>query len=82
MPKYSELAQQLKDNKNILVAKIDGTKNELEGYTVKGFPTIRLYKRDNKHNPVDYMQARQLNDLLYFLKKETNIDYDLKTQDL
>lgn len=31
MPKYMELAQQLKSNKNILIAKIDGTKNEVEG---------------------------------------------------
>jgi hypothetical protein len=31
MPKYMELAQQLKGNKNILIAKIDGTKNEVGG---------------------------------------------------
>jgi protein disulfide-isomerase A1 len=63
----------LKDNKNILIAKIDGTKNEVDGYTVKGFPTIRLYKSENKDNSIDYTSAREVEDLINFLKKETKI---------
>lgn len=47
-PKYEELATQLKSNKNILIAKIDSTMNEVEGVSIKGFPTIKLFRRGQK----------------------------------
>lgn len=47
-PIYNYLAQTLQKNKSTIVAKIDVTKNDLETVKIRGFPTIRLYRSDNK----------------------------------
>jgi len=44
-PKYDELAKKLAYNKNIVIAKIDATANEVPQVSVKSFPTIKLFKR-------------------------------------
>jgi len=44
-PVWNELAEELKDVSALIVAKIDGTANEVKDIQVNGFPTIHLIKR-------------------------------------
>lgn len=45
MPYFEKLAEELKDVKDLVIAKIDETANELEGVKkVKGYPTVKFYK--------------------------------------
>ncbi|KAJ3151380.1 protein disulfide-isomerase precursor [Irineochytrium annulatum] len=81
-PIWDELATLLKDNKNIVIAKMDGTENDLPqgtGYTVAGFPTLKLIKAKN-NEVVDFTaNERTLEVLLDFLKENATHGKDIKT---
>lgn len=47
---YIDLAYNVRDNPNILVAEMDWTEQKTSKVEVKGFPTIILFKKDK--NPV------------------------------
>ena len=42
-PTWDKLAEELKDVKNVEVAKFDATANEFPGVEVRGYPTLKLY---------------------------------------
>jgi len=44
----------LKHVKGLTIAKCDATANEIDGVEIKGYPTIKFYPGDKKHNPVDF----------------------------
>jgi protein disulfide-isomerase A1 len=46
-PIYEELGAAYKDNANVVIAKMDSTKNEISAVKVQGFPTIALIRRDD-----------------------------------
>ena len=69
-PKYDELALKVAGNKNLVIAKKDSTKNEVDGVSVRGFPTIKLWVRGNI-TPVDYEGKREVEAFITFLKKNT-----------
>ena len=71
VPIYDELAKKLLAFEDILIAKMDGTTNEHSSVAVKGFPTIKFYKKGDKANPVDFEGDRTLEGFLAFLEKET-----------
>jgi len=46
---------QLKDNDDIVIAKMDATANDVpKAYSVSGFPTIYWAPKNNKKNPQKY----------------------------
>lgn len=47
-PKYNELATELKDVKNLVIAKCDATANEIDGINIQGFPTIKFFPKGSK----------------------------------
>jgi len=47
-PIWEELGEAYKDNKNLVIAKMDSTANEAEGVEVRGYPTLIFYPKDNK----------------------------------
>lgn len=67
-PVYAELAEKVKNNPEIVIAKMDATENEHPLMPVTGFPTIRLFKPNDK-TPVDYSGDRSLNDLVSFIEQ-------------
>lgn len=70
-PKYEELAQKLKNEKNIVIAKIDATANDIPPiYDVKGFPTIFFAPKNSKQNPKKYESGREVDDFIKYLAKE------------
>lgn len=69
--KYIELAEQLASDPNIVVAKMDATANDVPApYDVPGYPTIYLAPKGNKNEPKRYDGAREVKDILNFLKRE------------
>lgn len=45
-PIYDQLAEKFQDSKDVVIAKIDSTANELEHTKINSFPTIKLYKKE------------------------------------
>ncbi|XP_077365522.1 protein disulfide-isomerase A4 [Festucalex cinctus] len=55
-PEYLALAKKYKSEKNLVIAKMDATANDVpnEKYKVEGFPTIYFAPRDGKQKPVKF----------------------------
>lgn len=70
-PIYDELAKKLLAHDDILIAKMDGTTNEHASVSVKGFPTLKWFKKGDKANPIDFEGDRTLEGFLTYLEKET-----------
>ena len=75
IPIYEELAKKVAHNKQLVIAKMDGTGNEHPSVSVKGFPTIKFYKKGSKSDPLDYNGGRDLEGFLAYLKKEMGDDW-------
>ncbi|KAI8587579.1 protein disulfide isomerase [Geranomyces variabilis] len=75
-PKYEELAKKIGSDK-IVIAKMDGTENDLPPNTpfeVEGFPTIKLFKAGS-NEIVDFNGDRSVEGFVSFLKEHaTNGD--------
>jgi len=67
-PIYDELAKKYKHFDNLIVAKMDGTLNEVEDFQVGGFPTIKFFPAGS-NEAVDYKGGRELADLSKFLEE-------------
>jgi hypothetical protein len=46
------LGEQFEDNKEILIAKVDATANEVDGVQIQGFPTLILFKKETNEQVV------------------------------
>ena len=70
-PKYEEVGIKLKDkNPKLLIAKIDGSENEIENISISGFPTIMFFPGNQKDKkPIEYKGKRTTEDIIQFIKK-------------
>ena len=68
MPKYEQAAKVLKGNDKLVLAKMDGSANEVETVSIKGFPTILFFPKNKKENPVKYEGKRTTEDIIRFIK--------------
>lgn len=55
-PEYLALGKKYKGEKNLVIAKMDATANDVpnEHYATEGFPTIYLAPSNNKQNPIKF----------------------------
>jgi protein disulfide-isomerase-like protein len=67
-PIWNELSDYVQ-NTDVVIAKIDMTKNKLEAPEVKGFPTIFFYPKEG--DSVAYDGGRSLKDLKEYLIKNS-----------
>jgi len=69
-PKYNELGEFFENEDSIVIAKMDGTANEVDGISVRGFPTIRFYPAGDKktRGGEEYQGGRELADFKTFLQ--------------
>jgi len=74
-PQYEAAAKQLKDN-NIPLASVDCTteKDLCSEYGVQGFPTLKIF-RSSAPSPSEYQGGRTTNDIVKFMKKQTEPAY-------
>lgn len=72
-PIWEELATKLAANDNIVIAKMDGTENDIPVGTnidIQGFPTLKLIKAET-NEIIDYQGDRSLEDLYSFIEKNS-----------
>ena len=65
-PIWKELGEHFEDNRHIMIAKMDGTKNVVENLRTNVFPTIYLYKH-TPSNSITYKKDHTFVDFLNFL---------------
>jgi protein disulfide-isomerase A1 len=80
-PIYAGLAGKLKNVKNLVIAKMDATANEVEGVQVQGFPTIKFYPKGAVKKVVDYSGERTEQGFVDFLKKHSSANLNSVFQD-
>jgi len=80
-PKYVELGERMKKYSDTLtIAKIDATANTLPPtFQVKGFPTIFFVPSNKKDSPIKYEGAREVEDLVAFIKREATLPLTAKS---
>lgn len=71
-PVYEQLAKNFKSVENLLIAKIDGSANEVEDVQIEGFPILKFYPAGNKKAPEDYDGERDIESLTDYLNKKLN----------
>lgn len=70
-PKFEELAEMLKDEPGVTIAKMDATANDVPStYDVRGFPTLFFAPKGSKSSPQKYEGGREVEDFVKFLAKE------------
>uniref|UniRef100_A0A8C9TFR8 Protein disulfide-isomerase A4 n=1 Tax=Scleropages formosus TaxID=113540 RepID=A0A8C9TFR8_SCLFO len=73
-PEYLALAKKFKHEKNLVIAKMDATANDVphDSYKVEGFPTIYFAPSNKKQNPVKFEGGnRDLKGLTKFLEQHS-----------
>lgn len=71
-PVYEEVAQKLKDEESVVLAKIDATANDVPPqFDVRGFPTLYFVKKGQKGSPMKYESGRDVDAFVKFLAKES-----------
>lgn len=68
-PIYDELGEKYKDNADVVIAKMDATKNEVEEVKVTSFPTLKYFKKET-NEVIDYNGGRTLEDLSAFIDSD------------
>ncbi|XP_037114779.1 protein disulfide-isomerase A2 [Syngnathus acus] len=66
VPIWDQLGEKYAEHEDIVIAKIDSTANELEAFTISGFPTLKYFPAGGKE-PVEYSGKRDLETLSKFL---------------
>ncbi|XP_038053242.1 protein disulfide-isomerase-like [Patiria miniata] len=66
-PIFDDLGKNFADREDLIIAKMDSTANEVEGVSIGGFPTLKLFKKET-NEVVDYNGGRTLEDLTKFLE--------------
>jgi protein disulfide-isomerase A4 len=73
-PVYKELAKKVKPVKDLVIAKLDATANDVpEEYAVKGFPTIYFAPANDKNNPIKYENEREVEAFLKFINEKATV---------
>lgn len=78
-PIYEEVAQKLKHNTNLVIAKMDSTANETEHVSIQGFPTIKFWPAGNKAKALDFEGDRTVEGFIEFLTKHSTNALEPKT---
>lgn len=76
-PIYKSLAESLLVNKKIKFYEIDATKNDIEGHSIQGFPTLKFFPGKDKANVINYSGDRSEEDIAKFLKEKSSYPLNL-----
>ncbi|XP_063788502.1 protein disulfide-isomerase A2 [Pseudophryne corroboree] len=57
-PIWEELGEKYKDHENVIIAKIDGTANEIDGLRVRGYPNLRFFPAGPDRKMIEYTKNR------------------------
>ncbi|XP_073414637.1 protein disulfide-isomerase A2 [Dendrobates tinctorius] len=57
-PIWEELGEKYKDHENVIIAKMDGTANEIDGMRVRGYPNLRFFPAGPGRKMIEYTKNR------------------------
>ncbi|KJE89521.1 protein disulfide-isomerase ERp60 [Capsaspora owczarzaki ATCC 30864] len=79
-PVFNELAQKVKGEENLIIAKLDATSNDFarDLFPVSGYPTLYWVPGNNKHSPKKYEGGRDVKSFIDYIKKESTYPLKLK----
>lgn len=52
---------------HFMIAKLDATRNEVPNLSFTGYPTLLLFRGDNKQNPLQFTGSRSVEEMMKFL---------------
>ena len=58
-----------------MIARIDGTENEIEGIEIQAFPTIFLFKKGKNKKRIEYHGKNTLEGIKEFLEDQLDQDW-------
>lgn len=70
-PTWEELAANYAEISDVVIAKMDATANEVQDLSIRGYPTIRWYPKDNKQGSVVLEGDQNLDDFTRFLEENS-----------
>ena len=80
-PIYKDLATKVKKEKNLVIAKMDATANDVHpGYHAEGFPTIYFAPSNSKESPLKYNGGRTVDDFMKYLKEHATVAFKGKDE--
>ncbi|XP_068102530.1 protein disulfide-isomerase A2 [Hyperolius riggenbachi] len=59
-PTWEELGEKYKDHPDVIIAKIDGTANEIDGLRVRGYPNLRFFPAGPGRKMIEYTKSRTM----------------------
>ena len=77
-PIYKKLGKKFKNTDSVVIAKMDGTANEVELLNIEGFPTIMFFPAGEDSEAMDYDGERTVKGFTKFLKKNAAIPFKLE----
>ena len=82
-PIYKDLAKRMKPAKNLVIAKLDATANDVpENYAVNGFPTIYFAPTNSKEHPIQYDGDREMEPFIKFLNEKATVSLSAAKDEL
>jgi len=80
-PIWDQIGQKYSDKDDLVIAKVDSTKNEIDGIDIEGFPTIKMFKKETNEE-IEYIGKKDLESMVKFIETgeqeeaEEEEDYD------
>ncbi|ESW95972.1 hypothetical protein KL918_003533 [Ogataea parapolymorpha] len=74
-PVWEELATAYEKEPNVQIARIDADKHQKVGkrYGINGYPTIKLFKKDDVQHPIEFEGARSVEAFNNFISAHTGV---------
>nr|XP_045017250.1 protein disulfide-isomerase A2 [Jaculus jaculus] len=66
-PAWEALAEKYQDREDIVIAELDATANELEAFTIHGYPTLKFFPAGPHRKVIEYKSTRDLETFSKFL---------------
>ena len=77
MAVVDELGDKFSASSSMVIAKMDGSANEMDGLSFSSYPTIRLWPAFDKQSPVDFKGDRTAANFVTFLSKHASVQFDV-----
>jgi len=79
-PIWDQIGEKYSDKGDLLIAKMDSTKNEIDGVDIEGFPTIKMFKKETNEE-IEYIGKKDLESLVKFIETGEQEEADEEEED-